>query len=146
MTTTTNTHRQFPDPHFKKQHKKRRVVTPELVETLALHCKGTATVFIQSDVERAQEQMYEEFDESPHWALVRGGRLSFPDKNSTAAATATVRDADATGATDGTDEYNNSEENKNPYPFPTERELSVISYPKNGRVYRALFERREKEG
>ena len=28
---------QFPDPHFKNKHKKRRVVQPELVQAVAAH-------------------------------------------------------------------------------------------------------------
>ena len=56
---------QFPDPHFKKQHQKRRVVTPELVKILAKYLppeKGT--VFIQSDVKVVLDSMRETIRES----------------------------------------------------------------------------------
>jgi tRNA (guanine-N7-)-methyltransferase len=42
---------QFPDPHFKNQHSKRRVVTPSLIDTLAKYMPANATVFLQSDVQ-----------------------------------------------------------------------------------------------
>lgn len=38
---------QYPDPHFKKAHSKRRVVTPELVTTLAKFMKEDDVVFLQ---------------------------------------------------------------------------------------------------
>jgi hypothetical protein len=45
----------FPDPHFKKQHKKRRVVTPELVSSLAAGIRareggpvGDETVYVRA--------------------------------------------------------------------------------------------------
>ena len=54
---------QFPDPHFKKQHTKRRVVTPALVETIAKHTLGhhNATVFLQSDIQPVLDSMRHEF-------------------------------------------------------------------------------------
>jgi tRNA (guanine-N7-)-methyltransferase len=42
---------QFPDPHFKTQHAKRRVVTPQLIDTLAEYMPTGSTVFLQSDVQ-----------------------------------------------------------------------------------------------
>jgi tRNA (guanine-N7-)-methyltransferase len=42
---------QFPDPHFKTQHAKRRVVTPQLIDTLAKYMPTGSTVFLQSDVQ-----------------------------------------------------------------------------------------------
>ena len=45
---------QFPDPHFKKKHRKRRVCTPELAETVARSIcaspMSTASVYVASDV------------------------------------------------------------------------------------------------
>jgi tRNA (guanine-N7-)-methyltransferase len=43
---------QFPDPHFKKQHAKRRVVNAPLIATLARYMPPDAIVFLQSDVQR----------------------------------------------------------------------------------------------
>ncbi|EOD14283.1 hypothetical protein EMIHUDRAFT_76396 [Emiliania huxleyi CCMP1516] len=41
---------QFPDPWFKARHKKRRVVQPELVETIARHLEPGGWLFFQTDV------------------------------------------------------------------------------------------------
>jgi len=48
---------QFPDPHFKKQHRKRRVVTPSLVTTLARYLPEGAVLFMQSDVKDVLDGM-----------------------------------------------------------------------------------------
>jgi tRNA (guanine-N7-)-methyltransferase len=54
---------QFPDPHFKARHAKRRVVTPELVTTLARFMPTGATVFLQSDVQTVLDEMRLQFRE-----------------------------------------------------------------------------------
>lgn len=56
---------QFPDPWFKKRHQKRRVVQPELVETLATCLVPGSTVFLQSDVEEVEREMCDRFAEHP---------------------------------------------------------------------------------
>eukprot|EP00924_Labyrinthula_sp_SR-Ha-C_P003604 maker-scaffold_3-snap-gene-0.41-mRNA-1 protein AED:0.00 eAED:0.00 QI:41/1/1/1/1/1/2/226/408 len=48
---------QFPDPHFKKKHHKRRVVTNFFVNKLARDLSKGCFVFFQSDVEEAAAQM-----------------------------------------------------------------------------------------
>jgi tRNA (guanine-N7-)-methyltransferase len=55
---------QFPDPHFKSSHAKRRVVTPELVATLAPFMPPGAKVFLQSDVQPVLDDMRERFREA----------------------------------------------------------------------------------
>jgi hypothetical protein len=82
--------------------------------------------------------MFYEFNKSPLWTLIRRGELSYYEGD------VSLRPAANGRSKEEADAYNNSEENKNPYPFPTEREVSVIEL-KNGNVYRALFERKEKE-
>lgn len=68
---------QFPDPWFKKRHQKRRVVQPELVETLA-HCLVPGgTVFLQSDVESVAQEMCDRFSE--HAAFTRPEHSWLPD-------------------------------------------------------------------
>lgn len=52
---------QFPDPHFKARHAKRRVVTPELVLTLAKFMPPGATVFLQSDIKSVLDDMRFQF-------------------------------------------------------------------------------------
>lgn len=52
---------QFPDPWFKKKHAKRRMVTPEMVDTIARHLAPGGRVFIQTDIEFLAEEMFELF-------------------------------------------------------------------------------------
>ncbi|MGA1474953.1 MAG: tRNA (guanosine(46)-N7)-methyltransferase TrmB [Prochlorothrix sp.] len=56
---------QFPDPWFKKRHQKRRVVQPDLVQTLADCLAPGAIVFLQSDVEAVAVAMVECFQAHP---------------------------------------------------------------------------------
>jgi len=58
---------QFPDPHFKARHAKRRVVTPELVKTLARFMPHEATVFLQSDVQSVLDEMRLQFREQSEY-------------------------------------------------------------------------------
>lgn len=55
---------QFPDPWFKKRHQKRRVVQPELVQTLAAHLPTGGRVVLQSDVEEVAVEMCDRFAEN----------------------------------------------------------------------------------
>ena len=52
---------QFPDPHFKTHHVKRRVVTTLLVQTLAKFMPPDAVVFLQSDVQEVLDDMRSKF-------------------------------------------------------------------------------------
>jgi tRNA (guanine-N7-)-methyltransferase len=54
---------QFPDPWFKKRHQKRRVVQPELIESLAKHLPIGGEVFLQSDVCEVEAEMCDRFAE-----------------------------------------------------------------------------------
>jgi len=54
---------QFPDPWFKKRHQKRRVVQPELIETLANYLPIGGEVFLQSDVCEVEREMCDRFAE-----------------------------------------------------------------------------------
>ena len=56
---------QFPDPHFKSAHKKRRVVNPELIVTLAKYMDSNTEVFLQSDIQEVLDDMRECFREFP---------------------------------------------------------------------------------
>lgn len=47
----------FPDPWFKRRHHKRRLVTPELVQTLATYLRPHGKVFIQTDVEELSKNI-----------------------------------------------------------------------------------------
>ncbi|CAM9764297.1 unnamed protein product [Ectocarpus sp. 6 AP-2014] len=48
---------QFPDPHFKTRHYKRRVLQPELVTCIEQHLEPGGTLFMQSDVLEVVEDM-----------------------------------------------------------------------------------------
>jgi tRNA (guanine-N7-)-methyltransferase len=56
---------QFPDPWFKKRQAKRRVVQPELVDTLATYLIDGGMVFLQSDVEEVAVEMCARFQAHP---------------------------------------------------------------------------------
>ncbi|GAX12245.1 tRNA (guanine-N7-)-methyltransferase [Fistulifera solaris] len=58
---------QFPDPHFKSQHAKRRVVTPALVNTLAKYMPEDSHVFLQSDIQSVLDDMRLRFRESAYF-------------------------------------------------------------------------------
>lgn len=63
---------QFPDPHFKKRHKKRRVVNKKLVNCIAAHLKRNSFVFVQSDVEEVAYEMSHNFQEHECFDIVQG--------------------------------------------------------------------------
>jgi tRNA (guanine-N7-)-methyltransferase len=56
---------QFPDPWFKKKHKKRRILQPELVKILADYLVDDGKVFLQSDIEEVAIEMRDRFHEHP---------------------------------------------------------------------------------
>jgi tRNA (guanine-N7-)-methyltransferase len=56
---------QYPDPCFKTRHAKRRVVQPELVNTLATHLLPNTEIFLQSDLEWVAQEMVDRFTANP---------------------------------------------------------------------------------
>ena len=100
---------QFPDPHFKEKHKKRRVTTPQMVadvaEALREGGRGDERVYLASDIKDVLDEMRAEFRDSPEFV----------------------------DATPSLDEYYPDNVNG----VPTERELSVLKQGKP--VWRALF-------
>ena len=126
---------QFPDPHFKKRHKKRRIVQPQLVKALtALMPKG-GKVFLQSDVLDVAEDMRDQFE--------RYGGDHF-ELSSEHAKTNVFYESSI--LEDGAQEEGNSWSSTwakfgwlkdNPLPIPTERETLVVS--QNLPVYRVLL-------
>ncbi|WP_448525593.1 tRNA (guanosine(46)-N7)-methyltransferase TrmB [Parathermosynechococcus lividus] len=59
---------QFPDPWFKRRHHKRRVVTPDLVATLAQHLCPGGRVILQSDILEVAVAMVQQFRAHPAFA------------------------------------------------------------------------------
>lgn len=110
---------QFPDPHFKKSHTKRRVVTPALVTTLAKFMNQGGVVFLQSDIKEALEAMREKFVEDD-------GLVYFDEHND-----------DDDDVVVGKEEYGMA----NPLGIPTEREVSVLN--QDLPIYRTLFLRND---
>jgi tRNA (guanine-N7-)-methyltransferase len=58
---------QFPDPHFKSQHTKRRVVTPSLVLDLAKFMPESSRIFLQSDIKEVLDDMRLRFREQDQY-------------------------------------------------------------------------------
>ena len=70
---------QFPDPWFKTKHKKRRVVQPELVNTLVNYLVDGGMVFLQSDIEEVAIEMRDRF--SANSLLIRQHSATWLDTN-----------------------------------------------------------------
>lgn len=118
---------QFPDPHFKIRHAKRRMVTTELVSTLAKFVMTDGGVFLQSDVKEALEAMREKFVEDD---VDDGPGKKYFDEWS----------LDTNDEKVGVDEGEEREYGmENPLGVPTEREGSVLV--RGLPVYRTLFKR-----
>ena len=60
---------QFPDPWFKTRHNKRRIVQPELVNSLATYMVDGGILFLQSDVESVAVQMRDRFQSHPNFQI-----------------------------------------------------------------------------
>jgi tRNA (guanine-N7-)-methyltransferase len=71
---------QFPDPWYKKKHAKRRMVTAEMVETIARHLCAGGKVFLQTDVEFLAEEMFVLFRENTKFRESRIAENPFPVK------------------------------------------------------------------
>lgn len=63
---------QFPDPHFKKKHKKRRVVNELLVNTIVSHLEIGKKIFLQSDILDVTEDMIFNFSNNEQLEIVEG--------------------------------------------------------------------------
>ncbi|AFY71793.1 tRNA (guanine-N(7)-)-methyltransferase [Thalassoporum mexicanum PCC 7367] len=62
----------FPDPWFKRRHKKRRVVQPELVTSLTNLLVPDAEILLQSDIEEVATSMREVFEANPNFVNQAG--------------------------------------------------------------------------
>jgi len=109
---------QYPDPHFKKQHQKRRVLTRDVVKVLAEFMGEGSQVFLQSDIK----------------GVLDGMRLAMRGDDEGG-------DDDAEQAGDYWVDSGELEEylEVNPMGVPTEREVSVLD--KGLPVYRVVFVR-----
>lgn len=72
---------QFPDPHFKRKHKKRRVLDSHVVNTIAEFLPHDSHVFVQSDVKDVAYDMSGTLKASPYFAAVDGYDINKLDSN-----------------------------------------------------------------
>jgi len=61
-----------PDPHFKKKHKKRRVVNQRLVAQIASSLAPGSRLFLQSDIMDVMQDMVESFHNNEHFVPASG--------------------------------------------------------------------------
>lgn len=71
---------QFPDPWFKKKHAKRRMVTPEMVETIIGKLAPGGTIFVQTDIEFLADEMFDLFRQRKELKQVAVKENPFPIK------------------------------------------------------------------
>ena len=142
---------QFPDPHFKKKHRKRRIVQEGLVRDLmgVVARGGGGRVLLQSDVLEVAMDMRDKFEVFGEggWRVCGGagghdGAVFFEEAEE-------AEEAEEEGAADGEGEKGApgapltfKEKGwlvNNPLPVRTERECLVME--QGGSVYRVLLER-----
>tara|TARA_Y100001968_G_scaffold283706_1_gene282538 strand:+ start:388 stop:1044 length:657 start_codon:yes stop_codon:yes gene_type:complete len=72
---------QFPDPWFKRKHYKRRVLTENLVNSIAKSMTNDGEIFIQSDILKLFQSMTNTMDKSGYFSRNDLEDLKFIDKN-----------------------------------------------------------------
>ena len=72
---------QFPDPWFKRKHFKRRVLKPNLLNSIAKYMSKDGEIFIQSDIFKLIESMTNTIDKSRYFDRKGGLDLRSIDKN-----------------------------------------------------------------
>ena len=72
---------QFPDPHFKKKHHKRRVLNTQLLNTISYFLKPKQLLFIQSDVIDIMEDMMNRISEARTFDPAPGYNLDIWSSN-----------------------------------------------------------------
>lgn len=71
---------QFPDPWFKKKHAKRRMVNPELAETVVNKLADGGRIFVQTDIEFLAGEMFDLFSKNDELKELEIGENPFPVK------------------------------------------------------------------
>ena len=87
---------QFPDPHFKRKHQKRRVLQPEMLQSIASMLPVGGTLFLQSDVESIAAEMRDRALESESFKRV-GGAFTPRDDSLQIGRSAKGMDTDLSG-------------------------------------------------
>lgn len=128
---------QFPDPHFKKRHRKRRVVQESLVRSVCQILAPDGCLLLQSDVLDVALDMRRKF-EAGHGDTLRLSDLHF-DGNNVFFEELSALDEDA--EQDEVSEWKNGGWLKeNPLPVPTERECLVTE--QGGKIFRIQCQKR----
>lgn len=143
---------QFPDPHFKRKHQKRRVIQQEMLTSIASLLAVKGTLFVQSDVESIAAEMRDRALLSEYFER-SGGPFTPRDTALTVERSAAGLDTDSKGeslwtrngqrALAGAKDYGDWPVcQKNPFGVPTEREVqnTALGEP----IYRAIFIRNDK--
>jgi tRNA (guanine-N7-)-methyltransferase len=128
---------QFPDPHFKKRHHKRRVVQPQLVSAIKALVPQGGRVFLQSDVLEVVEDMRDHFEKEA------GNEFELSELHSNPEDVFYQETEIEEGKE--AERYDSQWKiggwlKKNPLPVPTERELHVLN--QNLPVYRVMLVRK----
>lgn len=143
-----------PDPHWKKRHRKRRVVQPALVTAVSGLLRPGGRLLLQSDVLAVAEDMRDQFERWPGGVLELDAAHSAPgavfqaasepdETEVAAAAAAAAGGGSVAGARDGEEEQWQSAWAQGgwlvdrPLGVPTERELHVVG--QGLPVYRLLL-------
>lgn len=83
---------QFPDPHFKTKHKKRRVVNEDVVNTLSQYLPANSRIFLQSDVLEMQTYMVTQFSGNRYFLPAEGYDTRFLNSNKSPVSVKTERE------------------------------------------------------
>lgn len=126
-----NHHYQYPDPQFKRRHRKRRMVQPQLVDAIVRLLRPGGRILLQSDVHEVAVAMRDEFEQGcngelqPAPELHDEGRVFYAPDNDVAARTGASAWAGHGWLQD------------NPLGLPTEREIHSLE--QGLRVYRIML-------
>jgi len=143
---------QFPDPHFKRKHHKRRVVQFPFLNAVARLLPEGGTLFMQSDVEEICAEMRDRADVSEFFDRVSGNEYSPRDplmnrakcaKGELETESVPFWTPDGKRAIEGAKDFGDWLLGENPIGLPTEREVqnTALSEP----IYRCVFHRNGKE-
>jgi tRNA (guanine-N7-)-methyltransferase len=133
---------QFPDPHFKKRHKKRRVVQPQLVHAAERLLRHGGSVFLQTDVLNVAEDMRDQFERHGNGAFELAPVHQDDEGVFHECSEQNIEtDAERKGGWRSLWAANGWLK-ENPLPVPTERETLVLS--QGLPVYRMLLVKQEK--
>jgi tRNA (guanine-N7-)-methyltransferase len=129
---------QFPDPHFKRRHHKRRVVQPQLVAAIKALVPQGGRVFLQSDVLEVAEDMRDHFEKEAGDQFELSELHNNPDDVFHQASEVKIgEDGVAVEKFDSKWAAAGGWLKQNPLPVPTERELHVLN--QNLPVYRIML-------